>query len=169
MTSKEFLEQAFVLSRDIKAHMAELDRLSEISTASGAISYDNDRVISSVPQQARFESTVVKLVDLRNDIRKEIFDLLEKHREIRDVICQVTDEEVRTVLRMRYLAGKSITEVADELKLSKRTVLYRLDSGYHEVSLITGYPEPMRQRMPARDRHAESRRILRDFHRNDHE
>jgi predicted transcriptional regulator len=106
---------------------------------------------------------VIRLVDMENQIRKEIGELLKKHKEIRDVIAQVDDLQTRAVLRMRFLIRKPIDEIASEMQITKRTVIRRLEMGYHDVSLITGYPEPPKKKMPARDRHADSRRMLREF------
>ena len=165
MNSKEFLEQAINLNRDIKAHLAELERLNEISTASGAIRYDNDRVTGSAPRSAKFENAVVRLVDLQNEIREEVFRLLDRHREIRDVIAQVQDQEARTLLRMKYLVDRTIDEIVQELHYSKSTVLRRMEIGYLEVAKLTGLDAPPIQRMPARDRHRASKRIMHAYSR----
>ncbi len=164
MNAKEYLEQAIVLSHDIRAHLDELENLNELSTASGAIRYDNDRVTGSAPSSAKWENVVVRLVDLENEIRKEVCELLDKHREIRDIIAQVEDADARAVLRMKYLALKSNNEIAAEMYCSKSTVLRRLDIGFQEVAKLTGYPAPPVFRMPARDRHPGSIRIIREYY-----
>ena len=164
MNSKQYLEQALKLAADIEAHLEELERLQEISTASGAISYDNDRVISSVPQTARFEDTVVRLVDLEKTIRNELAQLWQEHRDIRMVIGQVEDSDVRCVLRMRFLARLEIDVIAAKNHISRSTVLRRLDDGYKEVSKITGYPHPPKQRLPGRNRHHIARNMMKEVY-----
>lgn len=165
MNSKEYLEQAITLSREIMANIAELERLQIISTASGAISYENDRVTGSAPQSARFENAVVRLVDLEQEIRKELVELFDRHREIRDVIMRVEDPDVRAVLKMKYLAMKSIRRIATEMFISKSAVQRLMEAGYDEVAKITGLPAPPVWKPPARDRHADSVRIMRDYYR----
>lgn len=164
MNSKEYLEQAIALSHEIRAQLAELQRLDDLKLGAGAIRYDNDRVTGSAPRSAKFEDTVVRLVDLQNDIRNEVAGLLDQHQEIRDVVAKVPDPEARAVLRMKYLALKSINEIAVELYCSKSTVFRRLETGYMEVSKLTGLPVPPMQRMPARDRHRASKRLLRSYY-----
>ena len=164
MNSKQYLEQAQVLAKEIRSFLAELETLKEISTASGAINYQNDRVISSVPQTARFENTVVRLVDLEADIRKELWALLDKHREIRDVVSQIPDPDVRTVVRMKFLALQSVADIAADLHCSKPTVFSRMEDGYDAVAKITGLQAPPRTRMPARKRHTTSIKLMRDYY-----
>ena len=43
-------------------------------------------------------------------------------------------------------------------------VVRRREDGYHDVSLITGYPEPPKQRMPRRDRHHIAREHLKEYY-----
>ena len=160
MNAKEYLEQVIVISQTIRSLIAEADTLRELSLASGAIRYDNDRVTGSAPQSAKFEGQIVKLVDLQDEIQKDINEQIALHKEIRDVIAQIEDESVRNIIRMRFLAMKRIEEIAGQMQMAQRTVIRKLEAGYHEVSLITGYPEPPRRNQTA-DRHADSRRILR--------
>lgn len=167
MNSKEFLEQAITLSHEIRAQLAELQRLDDLKFGNGAIRYDNDRVTGSAPQSAKFEDTVIRFVDLQNEIRAEVAGLLDRHREIRDVIAQVPDPEARAVLRMKYLALKSLNEIALELYCSKTTVFRRMEEGYLEVAKLTGLSAPPIQRMPARDRHKASKHLIRSYFRNE--
>lgn len=164
MNAKEYLEQAIHLSAEIRSMVEELEMLKEVSTASGAIKYDNDRVVGSAPQSAQFENAVVRLVDLENEVRSELNALLEKHSEIRKTIGMVADDQVRTVLRLVYLVGRSMDAVAVQLNVSKRTVMRRLDVGYEAVAVLTGYPAPLKQKMPAKDRHHMAREMLKEVY-----
>ena len=167
MDAKQFLMQAIFIAEDHQAHMEELATLQELALACGAINYDHDRVISSLPQSARFEGRVIRLVDVIAECRQELNQLIGKHKEIRDVIAQVEDEQAQAALRMRYLARMEVDVIASKTKTSKRTVLRRLERGENEVARITGLDAPVKQRMPARERHKISREILREYSRND--
>ena len=162
MTSKQFLEQGILIARQIRAHVAELEMLREVATATGAIRYDTDKVIHSVTE-ARYERPVIRLADLENEVRDEINDLLEEHKEIRDVVKQIDDVDIRNVIRMRYLSGLDVDIIAYRLNISRRTVTRRLELGYSDVARITGYPAPIRPRLPAEERHGDARRIMRDY------
>lgn len=163
MDAKEFLMQAVRIARDIEAHCAELDRLRALAEICGAISYDQDRVVKSLPQSARFEGKVIRLVDVISECRQEIDELVAVHSGIRDVIALVEDEEVQAALRFRYLAGMEVDMISKRMKMSGSTVKRRLAEGEDQVARILDMPQPPRQRMPARERHHESRKILREF------
>ena len=163
MDAKEFLLQANIIARDIDAHCAELDRLRALAEICGAINYDHDRVITSMPQSARFEGKVIRLVDIIAECRKEIDELIAVHSGIRNVIAQVEDEEVQAALRFRYLAGLEVDMISGRMQVSVSTVKRRLADGEDAVARITKLPAPPRQRMPAQERHHESRRIMKEF------
>ena len=162
MTSKQFLEQAISLEHHIKAHLSELDNLHAVATATGAIRYDTDKVISSVTE-ARYEKPVIRAADLENQVRAEIRELLEDLDEIRKAIALISDEDIQDVVRMRYLGDVEIDIIAYRLKISRRTVMRRLELGYSDVAKITGYPAPIRNRLPGEERHGDAKRILRDY------
>lgn len=162
MTSKEFLEQEVVIIRQIRAHVAELEMLREVATATGAIRYDTDKVIHSVTE-ARYEKPVIRAVDLENMVKDEIRELLDDHEDVRKVVGQITDPDIQNVLRMKYLADVEVDVIAGRLNISRRTVMRRLELGYEEVAKITGYPAPIRNRLPAEERHGDARRIMRDY------
>ena len=90
MDAKEFLLQANIIARDIDAHCAELDRLRALAEICGAINYDHDRVITSMPQSARFEGKVIRLVDIIAECRKEIDELIAVHSGIRNVLISMS-------------------------------------------------------------------------------
>lgn len=166
MTSKQFLEQSIRIANDIKAHCAELAYLHEVSLATGAIRYDTDKVIHSITE-AKFERPVLRIKDLEDEVKDEIRELLVDHEEIRKAIAQIEDQDVRTVIRYKYLANIEIDVIAYRMNISRRTVTRRLELGYAEVARITGYPAPIRPRLPAEERHGDARRILRDYFEED--
>lgn len=165
MTSKQFLEQGIQIARQIKAHLAELEMLREVATATGAIRYDTDKVIHSVTE-ARYERPVIRVVDLENTVRQEIRSLIDDVDEIRKAVALIEDTEVQNVIRMRYLADVEIDVIASRLNISRRTVMRRLDLGYAEIAKITGYPAPVRKRLPAEERHGDAKRIMREYYEN---
>ena len=162
MTSKQYLEQLPKLSRQLISRRAEVIRLREEASASGAIRYDTDKVVHS-NTEARFERPTIRAVDLENTMREEYQELFEEWNEMRKVVAQITDTEVQSVVRMRYLACQDIDVIAYALKVSKKTVTRRLEQGYSEVARITGYPAPARHRLPAEERHADAKRLMQEY------
>lgn len=159
MNSKQFLEQVIVLANEIGAMWDELDLLRKTVASSGSPMVRETPRSSNPPQSAPFENPAVRLADLEQEIRADISRLLVKHKRIRHVIGHVEDEKVKAVLRRVYLCRESVEVCAAALRVSKSTVLRRLDAGYEAVAEITGYPAPPKVRMPARERNYQ--RLLR--------
>ena len=161
MNSKQYLEQAIVLQNSIKSLQEEIETYRTLAEGAGAIRYDRDGSYTQRSQNAPFETPLVTAADLEREVEKDIQERWQAFMEIRMVISQVKDSNVQDVLRRRFLALRAPKEIQKELEISKSTYDRRLEDGYHEVSLITGYPEPPRQRMPARER---TKRIFREVY-----
>ena len=161
MNAKQYLEQAIVLQNSIKSLQEEIETYRTLAEGAGAIRYDRDGSQTQRSQNAPFETPLIIAADLEREAKKEIRELWESLREIRLVIGQVEDAEVQQVLRYKYLTNQTNEAIGSALNISTSTVKRRLEDGYHEVSLITGYPEPPKQRMPARER---TKRIFREVY-----
>ena len=164
MNSKQFLEQALVIVETIQACTASIKNYDELAGGTGAIRYDRDGSQTQRSANAPFELPMCEKRDLEEMEKKERAELWEKLKEIRYVVKQVEDQNVQNVLRMRFIAHKTRDEIAEEYKISTKTVDRRLEDGYHEVSLITGYPEPPKRRMPARPRHPIARQMMKEVY-----
>ena len=164
MNSKQFLEQAIVLQNSIKSLQEEIETYRTLAEGAGAIRYDRDGSQTQRSQNAPFETPLVIAADLEREAKKEIRELWDSLREIRSVIGQVEDAEVQQVLRYKYLTNQTNETIGSTLNISVSTVKRRLEDGYHEVSLITGYPEPPKMRMPARER---TKRIFKEVYGDD--
>ena len=164
MNSRQWLEQVLILEQTMRANRSEYDWLEAVSTASGAINYQNDRTIGSAPTSSRFESAVINKEYLRKVIEEEYDQLLKMHTDIRKVIFAVADADAQNALRMKYLSNKDLDLIAYEYHVSRKTIERRLDRGYIEVARLTGYPAPIKQRMPAQERHHIARTILKEVY-----
>lgn len=164
MNSKQFLEQAIVLQNSIKSLQEEIETYRTLAEGAGAIRYDRDGSQTQRSQNAPFEMPLVIATDLEREAKAEIRELWDSLREIRIVISQVEDAEVQQVLRYKYLTNQTNEAIGSSLQISVSTVKRRLEDGYHDVSLITGYPEPPKQRMPRIDRHHIAREHLKEYY-----
>lgn len=117
MTAKEYLSQAAVLKRRIKQLE---DRIEEIRTevaSPKAIRYDKDMIQSSPSGDAlanyiiRLDKEEKKLISLK----ERYLDLYE---EIRQRLILVAPGIYSDVLYMRYLEGKSLVTISEELSYS---------------------------------------------------
>lgn len=162
MNAKEYLEQAIVLEDGIRSRLEEIRKFHLLAEGTGAIRYDRDGSQTQRSQNAPFEAPLITAEDLERDAKEEIRALWIRIGEIRAVIAGVEDMNVQNVLRLRYI-GKTTDEIAAKLKISKSTVFRRLEEGYHKISLLTGTEEPLKRRMPARERHSIGREMLRRY------
>ena len=164
VNSKQFLEQAIMLQNSIRSLQDEIETYKTLAEGAGAIRYDRDGSQTQRSQNAPFETPLVIAADLEREAKAEIKELWNSLREIRLVISQVEDPEVQQVLRYKYLTNQTNEAIGSTLQISVSTVKRRLENGYHEVSLITGYPEPPKTRMPGRERHKIARDMMRELY-----
>ena len=124
MTTKEYLQEIYKISRRIK-------RLQEIRAEIRADLYsvrsaplDSDKVQSSVS-----DDRMAKLVAKVDWIERDIIDELDVLTERRKVICgqieQMTDERYKTILHDRYVLCHKWERIAVDMDLDIRWV-YRL-------------------------------------------
>ena len=167
MNTKQYVEQVRAALLEIKSMKAEVEMLSELAQATGGFNYSQERVTGSAPQSAKFEDAVVKLVYLQATLIERMDELVNLIEDIRDCIEKVEDPLSRVALRYRHLLCKDVDEVAELMQCDRRTIYRKLDQGYVDLAEIAELDAPAQRKMPARDRHAESRRILREVYGND--
>lgn len=134
MTSKEYLLQARFLDASIRTKVEQIEALNDLATSCTA-------VISDMPRNpnrggSRMADAVMKIIDLQEEIKNDMIELVNLKREIMDVIKAVSSLELRTILEKRYLSFISWERIAVELGYSIQHT-YRLhDMALREVDEI---------------------------------
>ena len=128
MNAKEFLEQVRYVDRTINSKLEQLHRLRDEATK--ATSLVSDMPHGSSPNLQRLEDTIVKIIDLENEINNDIDWLIDLKKAARLAINAMANPEERLILELRYLCYKTWTEIARELSWGESNV-YRL----HGVAL----------------------------------
>ena len=105
MTAKEYLGQAYRLDQRINSKLEQVMSLRDLATK--ATSTLSDVAPSGTRNVHRMEDIIVKIVDLENEINRDIDNLVDLKREMVSVIKAVTDPELQTLLELRYLCFKS--------------------------------------------------------------
>lgn len=123
MTAKEYLEQARFLDLHIDAKLEEVERLNALATK--ATSVYSDIPGSPSRDTAKMAKTIEKIVDLENEINRDIDSLVDLKRDISNVIKQVQNQEYQYILEQRYLNFKTWEQIAAEMTFYIRHV-YRL-------------------------------------------
>lgn len=116
MTAKEYLGQAYRLDQRINSKLEQVMSLRDLATK--ATSTLSDVAPSGTRNVHRMEDIIVKIVDLENEINRDIDNLVDLKREMVSVIKAVTDPELQTLLELRYLCFKSWEQIAVEMEYS---------------------------------------------------
>ena len=134
MTSKEYLLQARFLDASIRTKVEQIESLNDLATSCTAVISDMPRN----PNQggSKMADAVMKMIDLQEEIKKDMIALVNLKREIMNVIKAVSSMELRTILEKRYLSFISWERIAVELGYSIQHT-YRLhDAALKEVDEI---------------------------------
>ena len=100
MTAKEYLSQARYLDNRIKSKLLQIDSLNELATRCTP-SY-SDMPKSPNREGSRMESAILDIIELEDEISKDVVELVALKKEIVEVIKQVGNTEYQTLLEERY-------------------------------------------------------------------
>lgn len=123
MSAKEYLSQAMYIDQRINSKLEQVMKLRETATKVTATLSDMPRPDS--PNYQSMEETIVKIVDLENEINRDIDRLVDLKAEVHDVISQLDSPDQQLVLELRYLCFKQWSEIMEIMCCSEPTV-YRI-------------------------------------------
>jgi len=123
VTAKEYLEQARNMDMHIENMLEELAGLKSMATKV-------TQVLTDMPGAAtrdvtKRENVMLNIINLEEDINREIDRLVDCKREMLSCINQLDNYQQRNVLTLRYLRYASWEEVSEAMNLCPRT-LYRI-------------------------------------------
>lgn len=123
MTAKEYLNQAYRLDQRINSKLEQVLSLRELTTKATA-------TLSDMPSGGsrnvyRMQDIIGKIVDLENDINRDIDALVDLKREMVAIIKSVADPECQTLLELRFLCFKTWEQIAVEMNYGIDNI-YRL-------------------------------------------
>ena len=117
MTAKEYLSQAATLKRRIKQIEDRIEELRTEASSPKAIRYDKDMIQSS-PSGDALTNYMIRLDHEERKLIRLKEQYLDIHEEIRNRILLVRPDLYADVLYMRYLEGKSLVDISEELLYS---------------------------------------------------
>ena len=138
MTTKTYLSQARYLDMRIKSKLQQIDSLNELTTTCTS-------VLTGMPHNpsgsvSRMADAVCKIVDLQNDINRDIDTLVDLKKEIMGVIKAVANPEHQTLLEKRYLCFLSWEKIAVDMGYDLRYT-HKLHIRALEECVIPALPE----------------------------
>ncbi|MGF3066967.1 DUF1492 domain-containing protein [Facklamia sp. P12950] len=116
MNTKEYLKQAFYLDKRINSKLEQVESLNALATKATA-------TLSDMPKSpnrgaSKLEDTIVKIIDLQEEINRDIDRLVDLKKEIADSIFSLKDKEEQTVLEKRYLCFNTWEQIAVDMNYS---------------------------------------------------
>ena len=116
MTARQYLGQAYRLDQRINSKLMQLALLR--GNAMNLTANLKEISIQTSPDNARMESTLLKIIDQEREIDEEIDRLVDLKVEIKKIIDRVENIECRLILELRYLCFRSWEEIAVEMDYS---------------------------------------------------
>ena len=116
MTAKEYLSQAYRLDKRIDSKIEQFKSLNLLATKCTSTLPDMPK--SQSISNSRLEDTVVKIVDLQEEINMDIDSLVDLKRDIVKTIKSVQNPEYQIILELRYLCFKTWEEIAVQMNCS---------------------------------------------------
>ena len=132
MKAKEYLGQAYRLDQRINSKLEQIASLNELamkctSTLTG-MPRNHDCSMSKI-------EVVSKIVDLQEEINRDVEKLVDLKREIVWRIKAVDDTEYQTLLELRYLCFKTWEQIAVDMGYNVRHVFRLHDEAVNSITV----------------------------------
>lgn len=139
MNAREYLELVGTTNKQINAEITALSELKAMAMSMSS-SPESERVSMS-RNLHRLEDVIVKIAMLEEKIDKDIDNFIDYKSSLRYSISRLSDKELQTVLVMRYLENRSLSEIGDAIKkrdkISIRTVRRKIAKAIAELQKIS--------------------------------
>jgi len=134
MTAKEYLGQARFLDMRINSKIQQVMSLNELATK--CTSTISDMPKNSNRSGSRMEDAIVKIIDLEEEINRDIDKLVDLKRDIMTAIKAVPNTEYQTILEKRYLCFITWEQIAVDLNYSMQHTFRMHDRALKEIDAI---------------------------------
>lgn len=121
MQAKIYLSEIRKLDRKITNRQIELDALESLVTQITPMIKEIN--VQSNSSQDRLGETMVKIIDLKNEINNKIDAYVDKKLEAIRLINQLEDDISINVLIQRYINYKSWNEIAESLNYTRQGII----------------------------------------------
>ena len=138
MGIKEELKDLRVVSKIIDSKERQLSQLKRYCTTIKSFDYSKEKINGGKKQD--FSDTVDKIIDLENEINKDIDDLIDKKIKMNDFIKSVLSGNEYAVIQMRYFEELNWLEIAIKLNYTEINIykihgkaLFKLNKVYSKL------------------------------------
>lgn len=137
MTAKEYLGQAYRIDQRINSKLEQLQSLRYLATKASAVLTTDP--VSSTRNVHGMEDVIIKIADLKSEISADLCQLVDTKHEIVTVIKCVENNELQTLLELRYLCFKNWEQIAVEMHLDLRWIHRLHNRALNEIDKIRHY------------------------------
>lgn len=113
MKAREFLNQAYKLNQRINSKLEQVAVLNDLALKATSTITGMPR--SSNSGESKTSDAIVKIIDLQDEITRDVDELVDVKREIMHVIKAVDDIDCRLLLEMRYLCYWTWEQIAVDM------------------------------------------------------
>ena len=136
MTAKEYLSQAYRLDQRIDSKIAQVASLNDLATKCTA-------TLTGMPRNpnrggSTMADAVCKIVDLQEEINRDIDRLVDLKHEIVVVIKAVENPEYQVMLEKRYLSFQTWEQIAVDMNYSIQHIYRLREKAYAAVQVPEG-------------------------------
>ena len=116
MRSKDYLNQAFQIEKRIAAKAEQIESLRTVVTK--VTTTLSDVKVQSSLKVSRMEDTIAKMMDLEEELKTDMDELIAIKSEVMRAIRQVPDPEQQLLLEKRYLCYEKWEDISIDLGIS---------------------------------------------------
>lgn len=128
---KFYLNQAFYLDKQINSLIKVKEENISIAQRCTA-NYDSIGATNASKTNCQ-ENIYIKIADQSTQINEQIDMLVDIRNEIEQLINTVSDTDGQSILRMRYLAYMSMTDIADIMGCTRITIYRKYNKAIEEL------------------------------------
>lgn len=121
MNAHDYLSQAYLLEQQVQSKLAQIESLKSLASYMTARPTDQEPVSHTTNVHA-MEDTILKIMEMNQELDAQIDALVDKKLEISRTIAQVQNVLYRLVLEKRYLTFETWEGIAVDLHYSVRSV-----------------------------------------------
>lgn len=122
MTAKEYLSQVYKLDHKIYLMKLEVEEYRRLASSIPGQDFTRERVQTTRNLEAPFVKWIYKAIDKEDEIKRKMEELLKIKTEVLSVIDKIENDNLRVVLKLRYIDSLSWSEIAEKIYASDKTV-----------------------------------------------
>ena len=120
MNARKYLSQVYGLDTRINSKLEQAARLRALAQKT-TTTFTTVRVKEPV-RHSKMEDCVVRLVDLENEINRDIDQLVDLKRDVQHKIDSIENTDHKLLLELRYLNFKTWEQIAEEMHYSPESI-----------------------------------------------